>query len=529
MNLSKLSDEQLDAYIQQLQSAQPEPQEASGGLANAARAVAEGATLGFGSELEAGLKSLFTDTDYAEERDRLEASLKQYYDENPGKAMTLDVLGSLMLPGGGWAAGAGKLGHTAAKLAQAGGKVLPKNIGLRAGTVGAGEGAVISAGQSPGDRLGAHNIGGALLGGGLGAAGAGVASQVVQPQSTLRKTVRAVRQGTKGPSAQEHIAKVLQETGETPQLYETRHLMSSEALPGTLGPDAPLGETTPQLRSMTREAAPMASAGARIKYGENLAARTSHITEDVFDQFDTAIDDVLKRSQPQRPRYKEGDTPPQWKPTGRGTDDVDTTLRSLKTPAPFVWTDPVDEGIVRTVRKMFATTGGRSSLKDTLEHIDSVPFSATKEDIAMLDGYIKSLKQVEELASTTQTGTAQFASELPHFADNLQLSAAAKKRGITPREAEFLRYGLRTGKIKEFHDYLKHLRGTIGDLQLEDQKMGGALRIAYNKGESILQFSVMAQARVESISTLRVLEPQGKGSVLPRLAERLAESADHGR
>ena len=70
------------------------------GGAEAARAAAQGLTLGFGEELEAGLRAPFSDEDYAAIRDRLRAQQSQFGKDYPITQTALDVVGGLAAPAG---------------------------------------------------------------------------------------------------------------------------------------------------------------------------------------------------------------------------------------------------------------------------------------------------------------------------------------------------------------------------------------------------------------------------------------------
>lgn len=77
----------------------PQPTPYSGG-AEAARAAAQGLTLGFGEEIEAGLRAPFSDEDYAAIRDRLRAQQAQFGKDYPVTQTALDVVGGIAAPAG---------------------------------------------------------------------------------------------------------------------------------------------------------------------------------------------------------------------------------------------------------------------------------------------------------------------------------------------------------------------------------------------------------------------------------------------
>jgi hypothetical protein len=109
---------------------------------NATRMLGQGLTLGFADEMEAGLRAPFSDRSYREIRDDIRSNIAGYQQENPGTALTLELGGGLILPGGALAA-AGKAGRAA---------LVGNTMGQTARTgakVGAGTGAVAGAGSAP--------------------------------------------------------------------------------------------------------------------------------------------------------------------------------------------------------------------------------------------------------------------------------------------------------------------------------------------------------------------------------------------
>lgn len=107
----------------------------SGG-AEGLRSLGQGLTLGFGEEIEAGLRAPFSDEDYKQIRDRLRAQQKQFGADYPVTQTGLEIVGGLGLPIGaaGTAIKAGKSMLSAAKVG---------------GATGAGAGAVTGAGVAP--------------------------------------------------------------------------------------------------------------------------------------------------------------------------------------------------------------------------------------------------------------------------------------------------------------------------------------------------------------------------------------------
>ena len=146
------------------------------------RTAAQGVTLGFGDEIEAGVRSLGSDDDYATIRDRIRGRLNQYSKDNPAEALGIEMASSLVIPGGVARTAAVKGGKMAL------GKVAGYNAGL-----GAGYGAGMSEGESASEIAADAALGGAI--GGVGGAGIQAISRnfrpLVQPgaQEQARKAV----------------------------------------------------------------------------------------------------------------------------------------------------------------------------------------------------------------------------------------------------------------------------------------------------------------------------------------------------
>ena len=68
--------------------------------AERARTAAQGLTLGFADEIEAGGRSLFSDSKYKDIRDEIRQNTKDYRTDNPGEALALEMAGGVVIPGG---------------------------------------------------------------------------------------------------------------------------------------------------------------------------------------------------------------------------------------------------------------------------------------------------------------------------------------------------------------------------------------------------------------------------------------------
>jgi len=105
----------------------------------------QGMTFGFGDEIEAAIRSMFPGgAAYEVERDKIRQELAQYQAENPGKAITMEVLGSLATN-----VGAGLYGKARGLIS--GGKELPSLP--KVAKIGAAEGGLYGLGTSESETL----------------------------------------------------------------------------------------------------------------------------------------------------------------------------------------------------------------------------------------------------------------------------------------------------------------------------------------------------------------------------------------
>lgn len=105
----------------------------------------QGMTFGFGDEIEAAIRSMVPGgATYEVERDKIRQELAQYQAENPGKAITMEILGSLATN-----AGAGVFNKVRGAIS--GGEAVPGM--LKVGKVGAVEGGLYGLGTSEAEDL----------------------------------------------------------------------------------------------------------------------------------------------------------------------------------------------------------------------------------------------------------------------------------------------------------------------------------------------------------------------------------------
>jgi len=165
----KLSKKDQQSFINKIVSNRnnPKKEELSLGdsLAGGARAVGQGLSLGFGDEIEAGLRTGFGFLgDYDKTVKDVRGNIKDFREENPLTSLGLELGGGLLTGG----LGAGRVAGTAL------GRNIINKVGTTGfgGAVGATEGAIAGAGSADGDlgdrAVGA--LGGATLGGAFGTA-----------------------------------------------------------------------------------------------------------------------------------------------------------------------------------------------------------------------------------------------------------------------------------------------------------------------------------------------------------------------
>ena len=221
-----------------LENKKKRKEEDDGFLANLARtAVGQGALLGFGDEVEAGLRTGFGLLgDYSGTRDEIRGQVKDFAAENPATALAAEIGGGLLTGGVGGARAAGTA---------IGRKVLEKagTAGLAAG-IGATEGAIagVGSGETAGERLAGGAVG-ATLGGALGAAAPAAIGAV-------KAGVGRVRSGVSDKAAQEaadlKALQSIEEGGMSPEdvlrgLDETRASGVTDAMIPDIAGDATRG------------------------------------------------------------------------------------------------------------------------------------------------------------------------------------------------------------------------------------------------------------------------------------------------
>jgi hypothetical protein len=186
---------------------QPVEQSYMAGLARTG--LGQGAGLGFGDEIVAGLRTIFGENWEDAIKDE-RAKVEKFRKENPGTALTAEIVGGFATPGMGLLTGALKAAPTAlGRIAQS------AKIGGVAGAThgfGSAEGNAIE--RLPGAAAG--GAAGAALGGALPVVGTALGGTVRAARDFVAPTLARARHGVDEASA-EVLATKLRRAGKTPQ------------------------------------------------------------------------------------------------------------------------------------------------------------------------------------------------------------------------------------------------------------------------------------------------------------------------
>jgi hypothetical protein len=186
---------------------QPVEQSYAAGLARSG--LGQGAALGFGDEIVAGLRTIFGENWEDAIKDE-RAKVEKFRKENPGTALTAEIVGGFATPGMGLLTGALKAAPTAlGRIAQS------AKIGGVAGAThgfGSAEGNAIE--RLPGTAAG--GAAGAVLGGALPVVGTALGGTVRAARDFVAPTLARARHGVDEAST-EVLATKLRRAGKTPQ------------------------------------------------------------------------------------------------------------------------------------------------------------------------------------------------------------------------------------------------------------------------------------------------------------------------
>ena len=248
-------------------------EEDDGYLANLARmAVGQGAALGFGDEIEAGLRTGFGLLgDYDETVKDVRDQIKGFRDENPATALAAEIGGGLLTGGVGGARAAGTaLGRKA---------ISKFGAPAFAAGIGAGEGAIagIGAGETAGERA----VGGAIGGTIGGVAGAAVPALVGAGKGVVNRVRSGVSEKAAQDTADIKAIQALEEAGTSP-----------EAVQQALDETAAMGVTDAMIPDVAGEATRRLARGATTIAGDGSDVAVKALDERAANLGDEIANDV---------------------------------------------------------------------------------------------------------------------------------------------------------------------------------------------------------------------------------------------
>lgn len=202
MALSNLTDQELDRLISLKRQTDASIEENM--PRERARTVAQGATLGFADEIEAFVRSGFSDRKYDDIRDELRQKLFMYKQQNPTEALSYELAGALVPT-----IGAALTGFGAATVPQTLGRVA-----LSSGAQGLGMGLGYSEANTP-EGMAAD----VLLGGTVGATLGPLTNVVLQGSGgVLKKIIDFTRENFGGKASnavQMELQRIVEKTGKS--------------------------------------------------------------------------------------------------------------------------------------------------------------------------------------------------------------------------------------------------------------------------------------------------------------------------
>lgn len=180
----------------------------SGGAEATRALIGQGLGMGFGEEIEAGVRAPFSDETYKQIRDRLRAQQEQFGKDYPVTQTGLELVGGLALPVGGLMAG----GKVAGSLLGAGKTAI--GTAAKGAGVGAASGAITGAGTAKElENIPMDMTAGAVVGGGLGAV---VPSAVNLTGKAIKNVIDAAGFSNANKVASSKIAEILQKENLSP-------------------------------------------------------------------------------------------------------------------------------------------------------------------------------------------------------------------------------------------------------------------------------------------------------------------------
>ena len=281
---ANLSETQKDMAVSELvasRSVAPDEPQGDGynTLSTAARTLGQGVSFGWGDELEAGVRSQFSDRSYEDIRDELRGDLKEFSRDNPGTALALEIGGGFLVPGAGVASGVLKGAKTI------GGRM------ARSAALGTASGATSGLGSSDADSVSDMAIDtgiGAGLGFGLGGVIPGAAELAGRG---VRRVGNSLGIGAEN-FADRKMLRALQQGGMTPE-QAARELQAARSQGVE---DYMLADTSKQARDLSYSAQAVPNPNQENvaeKLAERYDTQAASISNKVSDTLGTKADTAL--------------------------------------------------------------------------------------------------------------------------------------------------------------------------------------------------------------------------------------------
>jgi hypothetical protein len=500
--------EQVRAYAQQQFSS---ARQTSSEPVNAARTLGQGITFGFGDEIEAGIRAPFSSRNYGEIRDDIRSNLTGFKQENPMTALTLELGGGLVVPGG-----ALKLGGQGLKAAMVG------NTGWqtakRGAAVGAGSGAIAGAGGAPEiadipwDAAQGATVGTVV--------GAGAPAAVNATGGFFSRVYNALGLGGKAQSASfvdRKLIEALRRDGLTPEqaaarLREARDLGVSDMTIADLGPNSQsLGYAATTIPNRARRDVEQRLYGRAQDEAGNIAgqvqARAGLSSNQVLGV--SYIDDLAeKQSRAARQAYPQAysiavDANPFRKYVGR--EIVERAYEQAKKLADVDGVKLPDFGEIRNAQSI--PTEVLHQLKRGLDQIVSKETDALTGKMSPFGGAVAKL--TKEMNDQLKALNPAYAKANAEYADYSRLQQSFKDGGdylrlsegdlvkrlkaMNPGEREAFRVGLvskvqeRANTLDDSADFTKAVFGS--------PKKRSALRYAFDNEDQYQAFTKVIEAQ----------------------------------
>ena len=275
---------------------------------NLARTLAQGALFGAYDEVEAFLRSRFSDEEYGDALNSVRTEMELYAKDNPTLAMGAEIAGGFLTPMG-VIGGTGKAGLTAARTL--------KGVAARGATAGAAGGGVAGFAHGEGgfaERAKGAGVG-ALAGGALGAAAPVALGFAGDVGSRVFDGLGLTGQKRAATLAERRVIKALEREGLTPEDALARMQRGSELgadiLPADLGENLAGAAYVAQAVPHARRSAVRGILDERgIEQGGRIAGRVSEALDSAGEFGLDYLDDIAAAAKAKyRPLYQAADKP----------------------------------------------------------------------------------------------------------------------------------------------------------------------------------------------------------------------------